>query len=497
VRIYLGSCVHMYARRAFWLTLGRFTDHFTDKDFPPELASLGEVGGDAANQEAGKSDWNVTWVRAADFDKPDVRSAAQKRPHLHNTDMCLFQGRIEATDILQGALGDCWLLAAMATLSEHEGAISSLFQTPEVDPRGKYYIRLFDPQEKRWKSIVVDDYVPCMKDPNAADCVHRGPGGLPEAQYARPHGKEIWAMLLEKAFAKMCGSYAAIEAGITEWGIVCMTGGKAWRYEAGADNIWDRSDLVIMDDPRDKRACGFRKAEERHDSSELFELLRFYHRNGALLCCGGVKEAGQAKGLVQKHAFSLLQIRTVRKDWESDQYFRFVQVRNPWGTGEWTGPWSDSSPEWEQYPHVKQQLGFQRGDDGAYWMQWEDFCEYWSYVGCVDYNLDINSLSPPLHDEHEPDGPLKAFFQGCGEFWCLGAGFRRFFMSHQASSEHVPASEFRRSCGIDPSGVYCRVCEQEPVHVLSKGGQLVKDPHELRFAGHDDHSGKRALLGGA
>jgi len=519
VRIYLGSCLHVYARRVLWLVFGRCTEYFTDPDFLPDEASLGEVGGDAANMEAGKSAWQVIWVRAMDFSKPDVNIRAA-HPHLHNSDMCLFEGKIEAKDILQGALGDCWLLAAMATLSEHEGAISSLFQTPEVDPRGKYHIRLFDPQERQWKTIVVDDYVPCKRDRNALDGVGRGSDGVPEAQYARPHGREIWAMLLEKAFAKLCGGYAAIEAGITEWGIVCMTGGNAWRYEVARDGVWERNDLEIMDDPRDKRACGFRPTSERHNATELFELLRFYHRHGALLCCGGVKAAGQAQGLVQKHAFSLLQIRTVRKSAGSDQYFRFVQVRNPWGTGEWTGPWSDDSPEWEEYPHVKQQLRFEKGDDGAYWMQWEDFCEYWTYVGCVDTTTDIHSLRPPLYLESEPSGPLKAFFKGCGQFWCLGAGLRHLLLTHDASSRRVTPDEFSRECGLDPSGLYCRVLEQEMVHVDAKGGQLVQDPHEVRVPagaaaaaakaaggkeengasgshGAASDAGKRALLGGA
>jgi len=496
IRIYGFSCVGIYCRRLFWLVFGGCTSYFTDPEFPPQASSLGTVGGDFANTEAGKKEADVAWVRAMDFSKADVRHSTP-HPHLHNTDMCLFEGSIEATDILQGALGDCWLLAAMATLSEHEGAISSLFLTPEVDPRGKYHIELYDPQKKHWQTLVVDDYVPCEVERRAPDGVRRGGDGLPMAQYAHPHGKEIWAMLLEKAFAKFCGSYAAIEAGITEWGIVCMTGGNAWRFESAAGGTWERSDLTIIDDPKDKRACGFRPTEERHSCVELFELLRHYHRHGAVLCCGGVKDAGKARGLVQKHAFSLLQVRTARKTWGSNDYFRFVQVRNPWGTGEWTGPWSDDSPEWQHYPHVKQELRFEKIDDGSYWMQWEDFCEYWSYVGCVDCNTDINSIRPPLHLESEPAGPLKAFCLGCGQFWCLCYGLRHLLFGHQASSEQIADHEIGRTCGVDPSGMYCRVCEHDTVHVDSNGGKLVKDPHEATFGSSPKAGQKGRLLGGA
>lgn len=478
VRIYFCHCAAIYCRRLFWLACGCCTSYYTDPDFGPDVESVGDVRGDTANAEAGHSDADVIWVRASDFSKGDVRQKPA-RPHLQGTDMCLFEGKIEAKDILQGALGDCWLLAAMATLSEHEGAIARLFLSHEVDPRGKYYIRLYDPQVTAWKVVAIDDRVPCEADPHAVDGVRRGVDGWPEARYARPHGKEIWAMLLEKAFAKLCGSYAAIEAGITEWGILCMTGGSAWRYEVTDQGTWERNDLVIIGDPKDKRACAFRPTAERHDSGELFELLRYYHRHGAVLCCGGVKAKGTAQGLVQQHAFSLLQVRTARKHWDSDQYFRFVQVRNPWGSGEWTGPWSDNSPEWELHPHVRQQLCFEGADDGTYWMQWHDFCQYWSYVGCVDMSIDIHSMHPPLHKESEPTGPLKAFLSGCSRYWCMCAGLRHLTMAHQATTKQLQAQDFHSTCGLDPSGAYCRVCEQELVYVDGRGGKILSELHEL------------------
>ena len=273
-RIYGGSCLGVYGARLFWLAFGPCMGYFVDKDFPPEASSLGQVAGDDANQESGKSDGSVVWVRAMDFCRKDVRERPP-RPALFGTEMCLFQGRIEAfiyiyiyiyvhiyiyiyiererdieaCDILQGALGDCWLLAAIAALAEREGGISARFLTREVDPRGQYKVSLFDPQEKRWRVVVVDDHVPCERDSREADGVRRGADGMPEAQYARPYGREIWAMILEKAFAKLCGGYAAIEAGITEWGIVCLTGGEAWRYELAKGGLWRRSDMedIVVD----------------------------------------------------------------------------------------------------------------------------------------------------------------------------------------------------------------------------------------------------------
>jgi hypothetical protein len=38
--------------------------------------------------------------------------------------------------------------------------------------------------------------------------------------------------------------------------------------------------------------------------------------------------------------------------------------------GEWTGPWSDNSAEWG--PYWMQKLGHKFGDDGLFWMSYED-----------------------------------------------------------------------------------------------------------------------------
>ena len=39
--------------------------------------------------------------------------------------MYLFQDGIEPSDVVQGALGDCWLMAALAALAEFPGAIEN------------------------------------------------------------------------------------------------------------------------------------------------------------------------------------------------------------------------------------------------------------------------------------------------------------------------------------------------------------------------------------
>lgn len=53
--------------------------------------------------------------------------------------------------------------------------------------RGKYKVRLFDITQDRWRTITVDDNIPTR---------HGNP------IFAKPNGKELWVVLLEKAVAK-------------------------------------------------------------------------------------------------------------------------------------------------------------------------------------------------------------------------------------------------------------------------------------------------------
>lgn len=48
---------------------------------------------------------------------------------------------------------------------------------------------------------------------------------------------------------------------------------------------------------------------------------------------------------------------------------QLLQIRNPWGIGRmWKGAFSDESDVWDKYPGLKEQIKFERGNDGQWWM---------------------------------------------------------------------------------------------------------------------------------
>lgn len=148
--------------------------------------------GDHKGQSAASMQKQTDWVRAQ-----DLYQFKGKRPQL-------FEGEIEPADLCQGAVGDCWLVAAFACASEFPDTIRHMFLTKEYNPRGKYKIRIYDPQIKKWVIVIVDDRIPCEKGTN-------------KPRFMAPNGNELWAILLEKAYAKHCGSYAAIAGTIPSY----------------------------------------------------------------------------------------------------------------------------------------------------------------------------------------------------------------------------------------------------------------------------------------
>ncbi|CAG8576262.1 5950_t:CDS:2 [Racocetra fulgida] len=78
------------------------------------------------------------------------------------------------------------------------------------------------------------------------------------------------------------------------------------------------------------------------------------------------------KETISGHDYSILHAA------ENDDGIKLLQIRNPWGTAEWNGAWSDGSKEWT--PERMIQLSHRFSDDGTFWMCYDDFLNYWDMI---------------------------------------------------------------------------------------------------------------------
>ena len=195
---------------------------FTDKKFPANATSIGDWKGKSEKEVAKE----IEWQRAEDYFEKKLTDG-QKQDGVR---LKLFEGGVEPKDVAQGGLGDCWLISALACMAEHEGLLRTCFITQEFNERGKYQVRLYDGRVGKWTVVTVDDSMPVNKETN-------------KLLFAQPKGQELWVILIEKAFAKFCGTFASLDGGHEIWAFEALTGDPAYSFLRKPEG-WVRHDLV-------------------------------------------------------------------------------------------------------------------------------------------------------------------------------------------------------------------------------------------------------------
>ncbi|KAM8833172.1 calpain-1 catalytic subunit-like [Synchiropus picturatus] len=301
---------------------------FIDEMFPPDRTSIGQGVLKPEDLE------RVIWQR------PGV---LVPNPHL------VVDG-ISRFDFGQGVLGNCWLLASIGALTFQKIILENvvpLDQRFDVDYCGLFHFRFW--RFGKWVDVVIDDKLPTID------------GKLIFVHAKEP--TEFWPALFEKAYAKVCGSYADMVAGTPAEAMVDFTGGVHLHI-----NLQERP-------------------------SNLWEMMFRAGKVTSLMGCGTPQGETAANtvlenGLVQGHAYTITGVKQLLSQ---GQLASLVRLWNPWGRVEWKGSWSDRSNLWQTVAPEERNLCLSVADDGEFWMDMDDFCKNFN-------NLDICSLCPEFID---------------------------------------------------------------------------------------------------
>ena len=242
----------------------------------------------------------------------------------------IFVNDISIDDVLQGYLGNCYFMSSLAAMTNIPQLICQLFRTFQINKNGCYEIGLNI--EGEWQIILLDDYFPCSKKTK-----------IPI--FAKPNGPELWAMLLEKAWAKINGGYLNITGGYASEVLSVYTSFPIETFDLLIKDI----DIIWKD------------------------LKKAFEDGHIITCCSKFDNEIEKYGLISGHTFT---VTNLVEGYVNKKYTRLIRLRNPWGYKEWIGDWSDHSKLWTEEAKKELNINLHIEDDGEFFMSFEDFFKY-------------------------------------------------------------------------------------------------------------------------
>jgi hypothetical protein len=324
---------------------------YVDVHFPPAAQSLKRPCDkkQVANMNA------VTWQRPQDY----IPGEAHK-------EIKLFRDGVNPNDIGQGQLGDCWLMCSIAVVADSTTMIKDMFRHPVSKSKQKKEqkaggYRVYINKSGWYHNVIVDSYLPTY---NCSLYFGRSAGD--------PY--ELWVSLLEKAYAKVHGSYASIVGGNPLHALQDLTGFPVYSF----NDTWKEA----AND--EEKASAFFKVLLRHRQKGYLISISTPGTDTSAYNVGGtnanpaeLEARYKAAGLNMGHAYSVLKVR---------QFLiprvKLLKIRNPWGTGdEWTGAWGKNSDKWKKHSLVRRSCKPSTESDGTFWMEWKDAVRYFEGGG--------------------------------------------------------------------------------------------------------------------
>ena len=292
-----------------------------------------------------------------DFDmtkKENSGSESLRRPARNYN---FVTSKISYEDVNQAGLKNDWFLSALSSIARHDiNLLSPIIQNETNSQTGPTVGKLnfkFH-QFNKLVNVECDDVI------TASQIVKRE---SPDEQW--------WVTLLEKGYAKFCGSY--LEKFSPRIPLYHLTGGIC--VDVNLDTLFERTKV------------------NNPECTEIYDLLENLTKCKDIVFNAQnlVKtEDEERKGLIEG-TYSILQLKKIMRG-----TVRLVELRNPNGknSSEWKGAWCDLSPLWDQVTPEEQKLNKDQ-DDGCFWMSWDDFARYFELLTICQLptNWNTNNLT--------------------------------------------------------------------------------------------------------
>ena len=157
---------------------------WTDDLFPPNTESI-----------LNPNDEQIKSIPQETLNKIDLSNIEFKRLNEIIADPVLFEGEFNVDKIQTGKVNFIHFHSVLVALGKYSSFFNRIILSKNYNPSGFYEILLNIDGE--FQKVYIDDYFPCLKNTN-----------MP--YFIKPTGNEFWELLIEKALAKIFGSYLNI-----------------------------------------------------------------------------------------------------------------------------------------------------------------------------------------------------------------------------------------------------------------------------------------------
>lgn len=260
----------------------------------------------------------------------------------------IFGEGVSRDDFKLGIVKDSYFVAALTALCDFPSIIIQLFKTTTL-PNDESGIQIYLRIEGVWTVYCIDDHFPVSKETG-------------ETLFCGSPTKHIWALLLEKAYAKASGGYASIINGVPR----------------DIFRVFTPFCTIPIDVPKE-------------DMESLWQNIKATEKNNCIMTATiksntpGVEDVG----LVKNTSFNLVNTREEEID---GILYRMLRLRNPTGEGEWSGNYCFGSELWTPQlikafdykgkPNPDDE-DFDKNEVGIFYIEYEDFVRYFQYINIM------------------------------------------------------------------------------------------------------------------
>ncbi len=300
---------------------------FTDPSFPPSSSTLHNPALSTTKLDMLQICARTTWRRPGEI-------FADRKFSVINS--------ICPRAIIQGALADCYFLASLCSLAKRPERVEKLLVSREPSADGCYAVAGYFCGVR--KEVVLDD---CFAfDPRTG-----------QSPFSKPIDDQLWVMLLEKAWAKINGSFTNVEFGEEVEALEFLTGAPVEclvhaTMHISTDDLWKR----VVD--ADQRGYVLTCSTKMNQPVEKFRKA----------------------GLMQYHVYSIM--KPVEMANPRGNASRLLIIRDQWQKTDWKGPYSRGSAEFlENAAALESELD----DPNSFAMPIELYTEYFKETTICHY----------------------------------------------------------------------------------------------------------------